>query len=214
MNKTFSLALNVVLTIAVGFLYYLHFSADPANTPSPGIEEKEQETVIPAKLDLPQQANTAAVLYVNADTLFEKYEYVKAIKKDAESKQANLESRYTQKSRKFQEDYMAYQQKVSTGNISQDDARATEEDLMKRKDELEEMELQLNKLVEETQKKNALVQADVAEFFKEYSKGKNLGYVLAYTENGGSVLFANDSLDATRELVDALNERYLAKKKK
>ena len=58
------------------------------------------------------------------------------------------------------------------------------------------------------------MQTDVTAFFKEYAKGKNLQYVLAYTSNSGSVLFASDSLDATRQLVDALNARYMANKKK
>ena len=212
MNKTLSLALNVVLIVAVGILYYLHFNSGHAAGPS--VEVSKKDTIVSTKLELPQQLQTVAILYINADTLFEKYEYVKDVKKEAQAKQANLESRYNQKTQKFQEDYMAYQQKASSGNISQDDAKDTEEDLMKRKSELEGMEQDLNKLLEETQKKNSFVQTEITAFFKEYAKGKNLSYVLAYTSQSGGVLFANDNLDATKELLDALNAQYLAKKKK
>lgn len=213
MNKTLSLVINGILIISVAFLYYLHFSTDNHKAGVSGAEQK-QDTIVSTKLELPQQLQSVSILYVNADSLFEKYEYVKALKKEAMAKQANIESRYTQKSQRFQEDYMEYQQKASSGNISQDDARATEEELVKRKTELDDMEQQLNKLMEETQRKNALVQTEVTNFFKEYAKGRSLSYVLAYTSNAGSVLYANDSLDATSQLLDALNARYMERMNK
>jgi outer membrane protein len=211
MNKNISLIFNSVLIVAVAILYYLHFTAKAGKMSE---EHVSKDTAAAIKFILPQQLQSTNILYINADSLFDKYEYVKELKREAQSKQANLESRYTEKSQKFQQDYVEYQQKVSSGLINQEQAKAIEEDLMKRKNDIEQMEQQLNKLVEETQKKNALVQREISDFFKEYAKGKNLNYVLAYTSSAGSVLFANDSLDVTRQLVNALNAKYKAKQLK
>lgn len=211
MNKNVSLILYSVLVVAVAILYYLHFTQKPEM-----LVEKQtlKDTTTEVKFVLPQQLQSANILYINADTLFEKYEFVKALKKDAQSRQANLESRYAEKSQKFQQDYTEYQQKLSSGLINEDQAKAIEEDLLKRKNDLDQMEQQSNNLIEETQKKNAMVQKEITDFFKEYVKGKNINYVLAYTSSTGSVLFAKDSLDVTAQLLDALNSRYKARMNK
>ena len=205
--KNLSLVINSVLALAVAVLYYFHFSQKTVIADVPLVSSDTAAAVV-LPLAQPTDIKPTKIVFVNADSLLEKYEYLKDLKKETEAKHSKLEAQYNAKAQKFQEDYVAYQQKATQGTITQDQAKNTEEDLMKRKKELDEMEQQLNLLIEETQKKNAVAQKNVTEFLKEYNKNTNYNYVLAYTSNGGSVLFAKDSLDITRDVLNGLNARY------
>lgn len=211
--KNFSIILNFILTAAVGYLYYQHFSGNK-NGDSNGSASTSADT---AAVHIPVQAKdikASKIVYVNADTLFSKYEYVKDLRKEAEGKQARLENAYKDKMQKLQLDYTELQQKASSGALSSDQAKSAEEDMMKRKAELDGMEKQLGDLANETAEKNLLLQDKVNKFLKEYNRNGNYNFILAFTNAGGSVLFGNDSLDITREVLDGLNLQYKAEKVK
>ena len=212
--KNLSHILNGILALAVLVLYYLHFSATTEAAINAPIETSitTNDTTIVYPIAHAKDIRPSQIVYINADTLLEKYEYLKVLKKETEAKHSKLEGDYTMKAKKFQEDYLAYQQKANQGAVTADQAKGIEEDLMKRKTELDLMEQQLNEILEEAQKKNSIAQRNVTDFLKEYNKSTNYNYVLAYTSNGGSVLFAKDSLDITKEVIEGLNARYKAKK--
>lgn len=203
--KNLSLILNVILIIAVGVLYYLHF-----NSSKP---EAEAAAVDPASIQLPSGIRDQSVLYVNADSLNANYEFVKTLQKEAQTKQASLENRYETKAQKFQQEYMSYQEKLQAGTVNMDQAKAIEESLQKQKNELDMMQEQVQNLIAESQKKNLQVQKEVFAFLKEFSRNKNISYVLTYSENVPGLIYANDSLDITKEVVAGLNSRYNNPKK-
>lgn len=209
--KNLSLGLSVILVIAVIYLYYLHFKSPVAvDAFTVKAESESPASKIPVQ---PSEIKPSKIVYINADTLFEKYQYVKEIKKETNAKQSRMESVYKEKAQLLQQDYMEYQQKASQGMISQDQAKTTEEDLSKRKTELDKMEEQINLLMDETQKKNQEIQKEINDFLKEYNKTGEYNYILAYTTIGGSILYASENLDITKDVVTGLNERYLDKKK-
>ena len=63
--KNASLILNVILTIAVAVLYYLHFKD----------RQPEEAPVVKA----PVEAKGKTIVYVNVDSLLTKYDYFKAV---------------------------------------------------------------------------------------------------------------------------------------
>jgi outer membrane protein len=207
--KKISVVLNVVLTIAVAYLYFLHFSGSKNGNNNAIVDSTSTHIAI-----VPKEIKASKIVYVNADTLFSKYEYVKDLRKEAEGKQTRLESFYKEKAQKLQQDYMELQQKASNGSLSSDQAKVAEEGLMKRKAELDVMEKQLGDLQDENQRKNLALQQKVNDFLKEYNKNGNYNYILAFTNSGGSVLYGTDSLDITKEILDGLNAQYKAAKKK
>ncbi len=77
--KNLSLILNVVLLIAVGILYFMHFNENP---------DKEQET--------PEVAETTdfTIAYINTDSVFQNYDYFKKVQEDLKKKTAQLEAEY------------------------------------------------------------------------------------------------------------------------
>jgi len=203
--KNLSLLLNAILIIAISILYYFHFS-----NPQQSLVATDNTPTL--QVAQPKDIKNSSIVYINADSLFENYAYVQELKQEAEIKHAQLEAEFNTKAKKLQEDYAIYQQKLGQALITPEQAKATEENLLKRKNELDQMEQRQAALLEDTQKKNIIVQKRINEFLTAYNKKTGYKFVLTYTANGGSVLFANDSLDITKDVVAGLNAIYKQKK--
>ena len=211
---TLSLVLNVIFGIALIVLYVLHFSS--SRTTNNEIVElndtlkREKKIVIP-----PQSIRDSKIVYINSDILNDQYEMVKDLMASATAKQGRLEANYKVKAEKLQQDYEDFQQKAGSGLLSENQTNAAQEDMMKRKDELDQMEGQLQILMDEIQKDNEQVRKNVVDYVKEYNKSSNYNYIITYTSGpGGVVLLANDSLDITSEILAGLNSQYRTNKKK
>jgi len=213
MNNKLSTLINIALVIAVAILYYLHFST--SNKMCGATSKNDSAEAAKPIVMSPKEIKAAKIVYINSDVLNEKYEFVKDLTAAAQEKQQRLESSYQAKAQKFQKDYAELQQKASQGLLSENQSAAAQEDLRKRKEELDKMEAQQQSLVEGIQKSNEEVRKTVVEYVKEYNKKSNYNYILTHTNGPGGVLvFANDSLDITNEILDGLNAQYRAKKAK
>ena len=212
MNKNLSIILNVILLIAVTILYLLHFSSAGKSTSD--YVADSTASIKPIVMS-PKEIKASKIVYVNSDVLNEKYDFVKELTAAAQAKQQRLEAAYQAKGQKLQQDYADYQQKASQGLLSENQTKEAQDDLTKRKAELDQMESQLQALVEEIQKSNEEVRQTVVDYIKEYNKNGTYNYILTYTSGpGGILVYANDSLDITNEIVKGLNEQYKIKKGK
>ena len=213
MNNKFSTYINIGLVIAVAVLYYLHFSNCNKSCTANGSNDSTASTA-PIVM-APKEIKASKIVYVNSDILNEKYEYVKELATTAQAKQQRLEMAYQSKGQKLQQDYAEFQQKASQGLLSENQINASQEELKRRKEELDQMEAQLQKLVEEIQADNNRVRKTVVDYVKEYNKQSQYNYVLTYSDGpGGVILLANDSMDITNEILDGLNAQYRAQKGK
>lgn len=213
-NKPFNIV-NISLIVAVAVLYYFQFSC-AGNCDASGTCDSDSTEVAASPLIISEAAlKTGKTVYVNSDILNKKYEFVKDLATATIAKQQRLELAYQTKGQKLQQDFVAFQQKASQGLLSENQIGATQKDLQKRKDELDGMEGQLQKMMEEIQRRNEEVRQTVTSFIKNYNESANYDYILTYTDGpGGIVLFANDSLDITNEIVEGLNAQYRASKVK
>ena len=210
--KNLSIALNIVLVIAVTYLYVLHFKGQKHHDTLVS-NQTTSDSLKPMLPIIPKDIKASKIVFVNADSLLKNYEGIKMLKKETEMRQTRLESTYKEKAQKLQSDYVELQRKAQAGTINSDQAKAGEEDIMRRKSELDGMEKQLGELADETQKKNAALQNRINRFLVEYNKKSNYNYILSYSANGGNVLLGSDSLDITAEIVNGLNAQFKADKK-
>ena len=192
--KNLSLILNGVLAIAVIVLYVLHFNSKNADQTLAEERAASQSEVIPK------------IAYVNSDTLLENYDFFKDKRSELEEKQKKLEGEFQNRARGLENEIANFQQ--TAGNMTISQARAIEEDLMRKRQNL--MQYQQN-LSTELQQAEAEVSEElydnVAEYLKEYGKEKDFELVLTYTKGSG-VLYASDSLDITQQVIAGLNEKY------
>ncbi|GAB3501164.1 hypothetical protein GCM10027341_27630 [Spirosoma knui] len=191
--KNASLILNVILTIAVAVLYYLHF------------KDRQPEAAPVA----PVEAKGKSIVYVNVDSLLTKYEYFKDTQKVLESKRFQLENDLAAKGRNLQNKVAFFQQRAAT--MTQEQGRATEASLQKeQQDILAYRERAAQNLANEEQSKNRELYDQIYDYLKKINAQNKYEFVLGYTKGGG-ILFANPAADQTKAILDGLNKEYQAK---
>lgn len=219
--KNISLLLNSVLLVAVLFLYYLHFSGKKnigANSPetSDTAKTKISSAVsfappVPILTALPKNVR---IVFVNADSIFAKYEFAKKSKAAGESRVQGYQKTYQQKTEEFQKEYNDYVDKAGKGQYSKEQGLAIEEGLKKKRDEILAMEQSQDKVMGDVDKTNADVQKKIYAFLKRFNEEHGYYCALAFTNAGGGALGVSDSLDVTRQVLAGLNAEYKAGEKK
>ncbi len=191
--KNLPIILNIILFALVGHLYYLNSkSAKPA----------ESQAIMPST----SQAG-ARIAYVNADTLDAQYEWLKTQKAAIEQRMANAEKTLSSKEEALMKEAAALQEKFQQGNMTQAEAEKQQTSLMQRGQKLEDEKIRLSKSLGEDQKKafNDLY-ANVEANLKTLSAQIGYDYILSY-QRGGPILFASDSLEITKQVLDLLNAK-------
>ena len=193
--KNISLVLNGVLLVAVAILYYLHFSASPASQPA--------ASGAPTDLKL---------AYINSDSVLRNYEYFKLNRDKLEAKSKKLDQDLRNRAQSLQNEIEAYQRNLSNLTIGQ--AKAIEEDLGKKQQNLELYRQSLEQeLMTEQSKMNTELYSKVTAFLKKYGQENGLQVVLKF-DPSSDLLFGGDSLDITKPVVDGLNQEYSAESAK
>lgn len=189
---------NAVLIIAVGVLFYLHFTA--TGTPESDIERAvEKGELIPAE---------QAIVYVNFDTLLSNYDMFYDYERRLMERQQQLEEELNAKSREHERQVADYQDRVQKGLMTRSQAQEMELQLMQQQQEL--MQLQddyRQELREEEQVMNRQLHHSIYEFLQEYNEDKGYQFILSETF-GGPVLYSNHDLNITRDVINGLNEKY------
>lgn len=184
-----------MLLIAVGVLYVLHFS--DSNSPAQAEEEVVTSAAVPGNFQ---------VAYVNSDSLLQNYDYFKDKAEELEAKRAKLEAEYTNRAKGLQNEINDFQQNAPNMTIAQ--AKAVEENLTKKQQNLIRYQQTLQQqLMGEESKVNNELYDKVASYLEQYGKKNNYQLVLTYTKGSG-VLYANDSLNITEQVINGLNEEY------
>lgn len=190
--KNLPLILNIILFALVGHLYYLNLKK-----PQPA----ESKEILPA----PSQAGGVKIAWVNADTLNEKYEWLKQQKQIIEQRLTSAEKSLQAKEEALMRDAAALQERYATGTMTQKDAEKEQSALMQRSQKLEDEKMRLSKSLSDDQKKAMdNLYSNLEAKLKEISGQIGYDYILSY-QRGAQILLANDSLDITKLVLDMLN---------
>lgn len=193
MKNNLPYVFNGILAIAVAILYTLHFAP---TTPVEGSDTAQEPTII--------TENSEHIAYVNFDSLLNNFSYYKKIKADAEAKRGRFEKDITAKKMAFQEEILAYQQ-TATG-MTELQRQSKEQQLGKKQQDLAAYEQKQTELILKSEEKiTEDLYKKISTYLKEYSKKKGLKVVLAYSKGNG-ILYANEQLDITKDVLKGLNE--------
>ncbi|WP_407430214.1 OmpH family outer membrane protein [Arcticibacter sp.] len=155
---------------------------------------------------------TEPIVFVNSDSLVNNYNYFKDIKTRLEAKSKKAQQDLSSKGTAFQREVADYQQKAQ--GMSADERASTEQRLARKQQELEAFNQNASSaLANESAGENEKLYDKVAEYLKAYAKEKGYKMVLTYSKSNPSLLFADESLDVTTEVVKGLNDKYAKDKK-
>lgn len=196
--KNLSLILNIVLLLAVAYLFFDKFSGP----------KKPVKAEAPAMVDSTGKARPLSVVYVNIDTLHEKSTAYQTIKKQLEKKYADTEASLKSKQASFEKEYKEYMQKGQSGTITPNEAQKYEESLGKKQKAIVDLEEKATReMKEETEKFDEKFVGDIKHYADSLRNSNGYDYVLLHGGIVSPMLSANEGLDITQIIVDLLNAK-------
>jgi outer membrane protein len=201
--KRLSLILNIVLALAVIALYILHFTGI-------GTGKKNRADVAFAS----GVSDGGNIYYVQIDSVISNFNMAKDLTGELESKFNSSDATLKSKQDSYQKEVNDYQYKVQRGLLTRADAQNVEQQLYVKQQDLMKLQQDLTQEINEKQVvMNRQVINAIMEYMKANSSQFNYKYVLG-TSFGGNILYANDSLDITKNIITGLNEQYIKDKEK
>ncbi|MGE5424673.1 MAG: OmpH family outer membrane protein [Syntrophothermus sp.] len=192
------LLLELVLLAGLAVLYILFFTS--------GKGKKEVTPVVSSA------GNAAKTVFVNIDTLNVHYKYVKDLSSDLEATGKKLQGEILSEQSSFEKDAADFQKQVQANAIPEAQAKTKYEALMMRQQALVEKKDRYTQQVADKELKMHQTLLDtVNNFLKRYNRNFGYEYILGYSKQG-EILYANDMLDITTDVLKALNEEYDKKK--
>jgi len=190
--KQLSIIVNIVLVLAVGILYFLHFN-------SPKAEASEETAENGTMSDL-------KIAYINADTVLKHYEYFKVSRDKLETKGKKMDTDFRNRAQGLQREITNYQNSVSTLTIGQ--AKAIEEDLTKKQQNLRMYQESLaQELAVEENKLNQELYEKITTYLKSYGTQNGIHAVFKF-DPSSDLLFAGEAMNITNEIIAGLNDEY------
>jgi outer membrane protein len=199
--KNLSLALNLVLFILVGVLFYLHFSSKKQNGAVPQIIKTDGKSVT-----VPQ------IAYIDIDSFQTHYDYFKTGKAKLEARQKSMEAELQRSMSSFQAEYNALVQKAQT--MTEEEGMAAQQKLAEKQQKIEERKESMDmQFMKETQDFNVELQERIIAFLKKYNANGAYTYILPYSKESINLLYVNDAYNITNDVLKGMNEEYAASKK-
>jgi outer membrane protein len=192
MNKV-QIAINVVLVDAVAALFVIVCGEKKCDTPAATVEPSE---VMP-------------IAYLNVDSLLVNYAFAQEANEKLMKKQEDARLKLNTKARTLQNEMADFQHKLENNAfLSRERAENEQQRLLKKQQELQELEAKLTEdIMIENQKLNMQLADTVTNFLKEYNADGRYHVILSNSAKD-NVLMAAESYNITNEVVDALNARY------
>jgi len=200
--KNLSLIINAVLAVAVVILFVLVLG----NKSNSGIKQLTtgKDTVISGKLP---------IAYVNIDSLLLHYQFAKDANESLIKKQEDSRVTINSKAVQLKGEMDEFQRKLDNNAfLSRDRAEQEHNRLLKRQQELQELDGNLSKqLVQVQQKMSEQLRDTINVFMKQFNKDHKYQMIISNTSSD-NVLYAEKGYDITSEVTKQLNERYTARK--
>ncbi len=154
----------------------------------------------------------AEIVYVNSDSLLNKYDYFKDMSSRLEDKGKKAQVDVSSKGQAFQREVAEYQKGAAT--LSADQRAATEQRLARKQQELQTYNQNASAQIQQEQAaENTKLYDKIADFLKGYAKDKGYKLILTYSKANPTVLFGDESLNVTNDVVKILNDNYKKDKK-
>lgn len=200
--------INIILLIGLVLLYIFHFT---------GIGAKGGKSLAnaDAKAPVAVSENGLKIAYVNTDSLMAKYQYALDLDKQLKDFRTAKENSYKQQMTQFQKDYEAYV-KGGGENMTLSQQQAKEKELTERMQRLQNLEGELTQQVaEKTLQESEKMTNAVYNFIREYNaQNQQFDLILAKSFSSSPILYGNEGMDITDEIIKGLNEEYTKVKTK
>lgn len=231
--------LNVILVIAVAFLFYLQLSPSKSNQEVVKTEEQPKvimEDSLTKYMDLDSNisAKPIKIAYVNNDSLNKNLTMLRDVEERIAKKEKELQGRIESKKRSLESNYKASITKyegskskytLAAPTMTDAQLKAEQTKLIKMEQQIMEMEQTLQQSLyqfsQQQEQEYMMLKAEemekyylkVQRFCQSFAQTLGFDFILIY-QNGGSILYSNTNYDISNYVVDAINKEYAQNKLK
>ena len=154
-----------------------------------------------------------SMAYINNDTIMARYAMATTIKDTLVAKQKKASDSLEKLQTALEYKINDYQKKVKANTYSIAQASQTENELKQEQEDFLTLKEDLStQLSDEGVRMSTMLQDTIISFLKRFNTKFNYDYILSYSKNS-DILYANDNLDITKEVLEGLNKEYKSKKK-
>lgn len=194
--KKLPLILSVVSVLAVAFLFVWEF-AEP--------REEAVESEIKEAVD---RLPGAKIAFVEMDSVLLNFDMYYDLRDNLMAKQQESETQLNSRGRQYESGARDYEEKVRKGLVTRATAQQMEQELLQQQQELRNLAGQLeSQLMEEERVMNSQILDYIYEYLEELTEDSDYDYILAKSF-GNPVMYADESLDITEEVLLGLNHKY------
>lgn len=198
--KNLSLLLSILSFVGVLALFVMEFSEDEDEGSRTENVAASGRSISNASLD------DARIIFVNTDSLWQQFELYGQYLDDLMKERTALEKQYEKRMRRFEADVKKFQEKApymsqQLGAQEQNRILGEEKSLLQMQEDMGQQ------LAESEMAKNTEIREKILAKIKEYNQDGRYDFVLGYSAIS-PVLYANDSLDVTSDLLEMLNADF------
>lgn len=196
------LVLNIVLLISIGVLYILFFTNNNSDRTA-GISNSE---ITASNTEV--SYGDLKIAYVNTDSIMVHYKLAAELEKEIVSFRNNLENSYTNKVQKLQSDVQEYLKIGATLTLTEQ--RNREESFKRRELEIGELQERMIGQIQEKQiNENIRLLNAVFAFIRDYNqKNQQFNIILKKSFADSPVMYIDENMDITQDIIDGLNKEY------
>lgn len=209
--KNVSIFLNILLILAVSILFIMYNRIN-SNLNKIQADKDSLSKSTPKIFTDPKALANAKIAYINIDSLNNNYLFIKDKTAAITARQKSLESEYARLMQEYQQSGEEYQRSAQAGIASKADLQRMAEGIQAKESQIRQKEADMQRLQESVGETQNNMLKEVSTFISQYNGGK-YDFILAYSSNIGSVLYAKPDLEITTEIITGLNQAYQQKKK-
>jgi outer membrane protein len=204
-TKTFTL-LAVLAFIQMFFIQCAPKNSEPTTAPA-----TETTAVATVATTASAPVCNIRIAYVDYDSLLLKFNLAQEMQKELIRKEMSINNIIEKERKTLQEEAAAFETKVQNNVFAtQERAQAEYEKIMKKDQELlQRSQAMIAEFEKESITKSSEVTQSIMEYIKEYNSDAKFDFIL--TKMGGNMLYANEALDITDEVVKGLNAKHSVK---
>jgi len=186
MKNNILIILNIILILAVGFLYFQVFSNQVS-----AAESSESEEL--------------SVAYINSDSILLNYEAFREQSEALAQKERDADADLQAKGSQFEREMQQVQQRMQQGLLAPNQIQQEQQRLARKQQQLmQERDQVAQSLMQETQALNQMLQDNLMNELEKIKQEEGYDMIFSYAQ-GGQILLANDNMDITDRVLKALN---------
>jgi outer membrane protein len=198
--KKLPLIISVIALAGVVVLFVLNFAGNNDGVVTENINQKKSDS-----------GEGLKIAYVQTDSVLVNYQLAIDLNEDFVSKQTQYNEDFAKRRSDLEKQAVAFQEKLQRGGFLTEERAMKERDrILGEEQEIQQLDYELsNKLARMEREINVQIIDSIVSYVKQYNKKHNYDYIFS---NNGNIIVGAQQYNITKDIVEALNDRYTKSK--